>query len=68
MRRAILLGLLVLAGTLSGCEHVSPYQRGKLAHRTMTREFSSPGAVHMTAIHEGAVGGGGEGEAGCGCN
>jgi hypothetical protein len=30
--------------------------------------FTSVGAAHMVAIHEGASGGGSAGEAGCGCN
>jgi hypothetical protein len=58
---------LSLAGA-TGCRHVSPYQRARLAHPTMVEDFGSPGAQHMVAIHEGAVGGGGAGEAGCGCN
>jgi hypothetical protein len=66
-RIAILLGLVGL-GALGGCRHVAPYQRAKLAHASMVEDFSSPGAAHMTAIHEGAVGGGGAAEAGCGCN
>jgi hypothetical protein len=61
-----LCGLLALA--LGACQHVSPYQRGRLAHRSMVDGFSSVAATHMVAIHEGAVGGGGAGEAGCGCN
>ncbi len=62
------LFLFLLALTLGACQHVYPYQRARLAHDSMTEEFTSPGAGHMVAIHEGAVGGGGEGEAGCGCN
>jgi len=61
--------LLVIAALGAGaCQHVAPYQRARLAHPTMTDGFSSVGAAHMVAIHEGAVGGGGAGEAGCGCN
>ncbi len=59
---------VLMAGILGACQHVSPYQRARLAHPSMTEDFSSPGAGHMTAIHEGSVGGGGAGEAGCGCN
>ena len=65
------LGLLcacLVVALAGGCRHVSPYQRAKLAHASMVEDFSSPGAAHMTAIHEGAVGGGGAAEAGCGCN
>ena len=62
----IVLGLALTAS--SACTHVAPYQRGKLAHPTMTMEPSGPGADHMHAIHEGASGGGGAAEGGCGCN
>jgi hypothetical protein len=69
MKRLLALGLLAWSSLgVSGCRHVAPYQRAKLAHASMTGGFSSPGAAHMTAIHEGAVGGGGAAEAGCGCN
>jgi hypothetical protein len=73
MKRTLVIALLALGaaagtGTFTGCTHVAPYQRAKLAHASMVGEFSSPGAAHMTAIHEGAVGGGGAAEAGCGCN
>jgi hypothetical protein len=64
------LRLLLVTATLvlGACQHVAPYQRARLAHPTMTDDFSSPAAAHMVAIHEGAVGGGSAGEAGCGCN
>jgi hypothetical protein len=69
MTRFALLILPVLLGLgLSGCQHVSPYQRARLAHPSMVDEFSSVGAAHVVAIHEGAAGGGSAGEAGCGCN
>jgi hypothetical protein len=69
-KSATLVLLAAALGALGagGCRHVAPYQRAKLAHASMVGEFSSPGAAHMTAIHEGAVGGGGAAEAGCGCN
>jgi hypothetical protein len=65
VRRATWLIWLVLS---AGCQRVAPYQRGRLAHPTMVDDYSSPGAAHMVAIHEGAIGGGSAGEAGCGCN
>ena len=65
MRRVL---LLLAAIGLSACQHVAPYQRARLAHPTMVDGFSSVGAAHMVAIHEGAAGGGSAGEAGCGCN
>ena len=66
MTRLMLVALVALG--LGACQHVAPYQRGRLAHPSMVREFSSVGAAHVVAIHEGAVGGGAAGEAGCGCN
>jgi hypothetical protein len=73
VKRALVIARLALCAaatsvSFAGCGHVAPYQRAKLAHASMVGEFSSPGAAHMTAIHEGAVGGGGAAEAGCGCN
>lgn len=53
----------------AGCTHVAPYQRGRLAHPTMTAtDESSPASAHVHAVHEGAVGGGFGAESGCGCN
>jgi hypothetical protein len=69
MKRAgVRILFCALALGLGACQHVSPYQRARLAHPTMVDEFSSPAAAHMIAIHEGAIGGGSAGEAGCGCN
>ena len=51
-----------------GCVHVAPYQRGKLAHPTMTADDQGPAASHVLAVHEGATGGGTLAESGCGCN
>ena len=58
--------LCVLSST--GCVHVAPYQRGKLAHPTMTADDQGPAASHVLAVHEGATGGGTLAESGCGCN
>lgn len=67
-----LIGQCALAIFLlcAGCTHVKPYQRGSLAHPTMSgSSFSAPAAEHVHAVHEGAVGGGGaNAESGCGCN
>jgi hypothetical protein len=60
---AIVLGL---AG--AGCTHVAPYERGKLAHPTMTQPVERAAAEHVHAVHEGAAGGGSVAESGCGCN
>lgn len=64
---------LAIAGALlfssAACEHVAPYERGRLAHPMMTNEgLEGPGASHVLAVHEGATGGGSLSESGCGCN
>ena len=62
-----LAGALALAG--SGCTHVAPYERGKLAHPMMTADdLDGPASAHVVAVHEGATGGGALSESGCGCN
>ncbi len=61
---AILLGLAV-----TGCKHVHPYERTKLAHPTMAAgSLNGAGEEHMFVVHEGAAGGSGGAESGCGCN
>jgi hypothetical protein len=60
--------MLCLLGALAGCTHVNPYQRGKLAHRTMTTDVSGPALEHVYSVQEGAAGGGSAAESGCGCN
>jgi hypothetical protein len=73
MRRAsfgrvrIVLGLGLVVASVA-CSHVAPYERGKLAHATMTDDFQGPAASHVLAVHEGATGGGSLAESGCGCN
>jgi hypothetical protein len=60
-------GAGLFAGT--GCTSVAPYERGKLAHPTMTAaDMSGFGESHLRAITEGAVGGSGGTGSGCGCN
>jgi hypothetical protein len=62
----LLSSLLVLA---TGCTHVAPYERGALAHPTMSASaLDGPAAGHVHAVHEGATGGGSVAESGCGCN
>ena len=76
MRRArgVRLVLYAIAAGLSiastaGCEHVAPYQRGLLAHPTMTVDDVSTGMEeHVRAVSEGASGGLSGGGGGCGCN
>jgi hypothetical protein len=69
-----LLGLLgaaavVLSALSTGCTHVAPYERGMLAHPTMTADDISSGMdEHVRAVSEGASGGLSGGGGGCGCN
>lgn len=64
-----LLAAAALVSTTAGCRHVRPYDRGKLAHPTMTGVGEpGPSAEHVYAVHEGAVGGSATAESGCGCN
>ena len=68
---AFLLSLLlcsVVSALSVGCTHVQPWERGKLAHPTMTMEGASPAQEHVYAVQEGAVGGSAAAESGCGCN
>jgi len=53
----------------SACAPVAPYQRGVLAHPTMTAEDLATGLEsHVRAVSEGGSGGLGGGGGGCGCN
>jgi hypothetical protein len=62
------LSLFALLST-AACSHVAPYERGALAHPTMTASgLEGPAASHVLAVHEGAAGGGSVAESGCGCN
>ena len=58
----------MLGAGLVGCTHVNAYQRGKLAHRTMTSDVSGPALEHVYSVQEGATGGGAAAVSGCGCN
>ena len=49
-------------------QHDPVYQRGRLAHPTMTQAVDKAAAEHVHAVHEGAAGGGTVAESGCGCN
>lgn len=64
---AIVLAIGLIGGT--GCAPVAPYERGKLAHPTMTAgDLAGFGESHLRAITEGAIGGSGGTGSGCGCN
>jgi hypothetical protein len=62
------LGLMVAAISGTACSHVAPYERGRLAHPSMTDDLVSPAAEHVYDVHEGATGGGSPTASGCGCN
>ena len=62
-----LLAIGLCAAT--GCGTVQPYERGKLAHPTMSAgDMAGFGESHLRAISEGAIGGNGGTGSGCGCN
>jgi len=65
----ITAGFLASALCLGGCSHVAPYERGTLAHPTMSADDMASGIdEHVRAVSEGATGGVGGGGGGCGCN
>lgn len=69
--KALVLGSFALAVTTTsvGCTAVAPYERGKLAHPTMSAgALGTMGEDHLHAISEGATGGSGGTGSGCGCN
>ena len=56
---------------LTGCGHVSPWQRGTLADPTMRADRDLIGLAineHVFFSREAATGGRGVGGGGCGCN
>jgi hypothetical protein len=68
---ARLLLLLATASVLAttACVKVAPYERGILAHPTMTTDDVTTGLEeHVRGVSEGAAGGLGGGGGGCGCN
>jgi hypothetical protein len=63
------MSALVSLSALTGCVRVAPYERGTLAHPTMSPDDMSSGVdEHVRAVSEGATGGFGGGGGGCGCN
>ena len=70
MHRAHALALAVVAlAAVTGCSHVAPYERAKIAHPTMTAgDLAGTGESHLRAVLEGATGGSIGAESGCGCN
>ena len=68
-RSILVLVGIAIAALSTGCVKVAPYERGMLAHPTMTPEEISIGLDgHVRAVSEGAAGGLGGGGGGCGCN
>lgn len=73
VRAELLMRLALLSAValwVVGCTHVHPWERGKLAHPTMSGAAlpGGPAEAHAYSVQEGAVGGGGAAESGCGCN
>jgi hypothetical protein len=70
--RFALCGLAIAAAALvSGCQHVSPWERGALADPVMRADrdpLADMMAEHMWFSREAAAGGRGVGGGGCGCN
>jgi hypothetical protein len=63
------LAVASIAAVSTGCTPVAPYERGKLAHPTMTAaDLAGMGEQHLRAIDEGATGGSAGTGSGCGCN
>jgi hypothetical protein len=68
-RIAAFIVAAAMAASLTACAPVQPYERGKLAHPTMSAgDLAGFGESHLRAISEGATGGNGGTGSGCGCN
>lgn len=68
-KACVLCVLTSVALLATGCVKVAPYERGMLAHPTMTTDEIAIGLdSHVRAVSEGAAGGLGGGGGGCGCN
>jgi hypothetical protein len=69
MRPVSLLLVLTFAATTWACASVPAYERGTLAHPSMTTaDLTHPSEDHVRAVQEGAIGGGFSAGGGCGCN
>ncbi|HEY2516022.1 MAG TPA: DUF4266 domain-containing protein [Polyangiaceae bacterium] len=69
VRVLVVAASLAAAFVITGCSHVAPYERGVLAHPSMSADdMSSDMDEHVRAVSEGATGGIGGGGGGCGCN
>jgi hypothetical protein len=70
VRSALRLGMALLAVATAGCATVQPWQRGRLAHESMTFDADAASLAyeaHWQASREGAAGGLGVQSGGCGC-
>lgn len=68
-KRVAALSCWAIALLASGCTRVAAYERGRLAHPSMSAELSmSAGEAHLYAVREGARGGSLGAGSGCGCN
>jgi hypothetical protein len=60
---------VAVALATGSCANVPVYERGQLAHPSMTTaDLAGPGEAHTRAIQEGATGGSTKVGGGCGCN
>lgn len=69
--RCLCLFLVCAAAGTTGCQHVSPWERGPLADPVMNFERAPLANMmdeHMWFSREAASGGAGVGGGGCGCN
>jgi hypothetical protein len=65
----VLLAIAACVALSSACAPVAPYQRGALAHPTMTTDdLASPFENHVRSVSEAGTGGLSGGGGGCGCN
>jgi hypothetical protein len=67
----VLVTLVTISATLSGCVVVKANERGNLAKRSMTNDRDAGEArfgQHERGSREGADGGTGQPGGGCGCN
>jgi hypothetical protein len=63
------IALAFVLFALTSCADIKPYERGALAHPTMTTaDPTRPGEAHARDVQEGAIGGGFAAGGGCGCN
>ncbi len=70
--RSFALSLVAVCSlaSLTACAKVAPYERGTLAHPTMSADDSMSSRLdeHVRGVAEGATGGLSGGGGGCGCN